>query len=190
MGCPFLLQVTRGVGLPWTSQGRITSDPTSAAILTIACDPSAPTILGLPIKMRDSILQFKFFFWVNHQKRLIFMRFPTVNTQMHLSAGVAHCTGGGANIDPCILRRGTGDVQTPISCLKRCWYRPVWGISTLRREGDGRQPEHLETSMLVWREDWNAHPVQNLWSGFSGYQESGIPHAYPPSPFCSETRWL
>lgn len=140
MGCPFLLQVTRGVGLPRTSHGRMTSDPTSAAILTVACDPSKPTIRGLPIEMRDSVRKFliSYLFLSNHQTQLIFMRFLTVNTQMHLSAGVAHCTGGGADIDSCIFCPGTGDVQTPISCLKRCWYRPVWGISTLGREGYGR----------------------------------------------------
>lgn len=47
MGCPFLLHVTSGEGLPWASHGRTTSVPTSAAIWTMFSWPLTPIILGM-----------------------------------------------------------------------------------------------------------------------------------------------
>lgn len=38
----------------------------------------------------------------------------TVNTQLDLSAGVAHRAGGGADIEACILGRGQWEVEVSI----------------------------------------------------------------------------
>lgn len=50
MGWPFLLHVTKGEGLPWTSQGRTTSVPTSADIWTTLSCRLAPCILGKAVE--------------------------------------------------------------------------------------------------------------------------------------------
>lgn len=44
----------------------------------------------------------------------------TVDAELDLSASVAHRTGGGADVDACIVSGGVGDVEVSIGCrLKR-----------------------------------------------------------------------
>lgn len=45
---------------------------------------------------------------------------PTVDTELDLSACVSHRTGGGADVDACIISGGVADVQVSIRIgLKR-----------------------------------------------------------------------
>lgn len=44
----------------------------------------------------------------------------TVDAELDLSAGVAHRTGGGADVDACVVAGGMGDVEVSIRVrLKR-----------------------------------------------------------------------
>lgn len=142
MGCPFLLHVTSGEGLPWASHGRTTSVPTSAAIFTVLSGPLTPIILGMAVKKGKK--------WYKHHVRTCFVSkcsnsetsysldrplnqtllclgdcgrtfmCLTVDTELDLSASVAHRTGGSADVDACIVSSRVGDVEVSIRVrLKR-----------------------------------------------------------------------
>lgn len=52
MGRPSRSHVTRGVGLPWASHGRMTSDPASTAIFTVVSWSLLPSRVGFAVNER------------------------------------------------------------------------------------------------------------------------------------------
>ena len=68
----------------------------------------------------------------------------TVNTELDLSAGIAHRTGGGAHVDAGILCSWVGDVEVTIRVRLREGVLPGQGLSSLGVQGTGQNTARVD----------------------------------------------